>query len=81
MPVELRLSRFLGFPLGTTSTAHLATDALDTENGGTALALGAGFTAEIGDSVNLFGNLSHTFGLGDADRSATRAQLGLQVSF
>ncbi|HEY4202815.1 MAG TPA: autotransporter outer membrane beta-barrel domain-containing protein [Devosiaceae bacterium] len=66
---------------GRDSITHLDADTLTTPNHGTSLELGGGFSSDFDNNVSLFGNVSHTFGLSDTDRSSTKAQLGLQVSF
>ena len=65
---------------GTTETM-LDADSLRATRDGTALELGAGFAAELGNGISIFGNASYTFGLGQEEHGAAKAMLGLQAAF
>lgn len=67
---------------GGTDVSTFGPTSLGNGFGGTALELGAGFTAKIIETVSLYGHLDHRWSLGGQERSsATQGALGVRVNW
>jgi outer membrane autotransporter protein len=67
--------------VGSTQRTTFGTTPIDTTFGGTSLELGAGLTADLGDSVTLHGRTAYMMPLGAEGNQGFKATLGLSVKW